>query len=146
MINLRILIFAFLQISISMGNAQNLSSHHWNDRLVIILVKDQSNQILKNQISELKKSVDGLEDRRIVVYQSLPGKYQKGLGNGNKWEASGEIYKRLKESDSEFEIVLIGLDGGIKLRKRELLKCEELFGVIDQMPMRRSEMNRKKRP
>lgn len=129
-----------------MGNAQNLSSHQWNDRLVIILVQDQSNQILKNQISELKKSVDGLEDRQIIVYQSQPGKYQKGLGNGNKWEASGEIYKRLKETDSEFEIVLIGLDGGIKLRKRELLKCEELFGVIDQMPMRRSEMNGKKRP
>ena len=129
-----------------MGNAQNLSSHQWNDRLIIILVKDQSNQMLKNQFSELKKSVDGLEDRRIIVYQSQPEKYQKGLGNGNKWEASGEIYKRLKESDSEFEIVLIGLDGGIKLRKRELLKCEELFRVIDQMPMRRSEMNRKKSP
>ena len=146
MIILRIYIFAFLSISISKGNAQNLSPHQWNDRLVIILAKDQSNPTLNNQISELRKSVGGLEDRRIIVYQSLPGKYQKGLFNNKQWEFSGEIYKRFKELDSEFEIVLIGLDGGIKLRKRELLKCEELFVLIDQMPMRRAEMNRKNGP
>lgn len=146
MINLRLLIFSFLLTSISMGNAQNLSSHQWNDRLVIILAKDQANQLFIDQIEELKKSIDGLEDRRIIVYQSLVSKYRKGLGNGGKWETSGKIFKKLKESDSEFEIVLIGLDGGIKLRRKELLKCEELFGVIDQMSMRKLEMKSPKKP
>jgi len=99
-----------------------------------------------DQIEELKKSIDGLEDRRIIVYQSLVSKYRKGLGNGGKWETSGKIFKKLKESDSEFEIVLIGLDGGIKLRRKELLKCEDLFGVIDQMSMRKLEMKSPKKP
>jgi hypothetical protein len=129
-------------MSIAKGNAQDLSSHQWNDRLVLIQAKDETNQALKNQISELKKHTEGLEDRRIVVYQLIPGKYKRGLGDDAKWEVSDGISKKLKQSDTEFEIVLIGLDGGIKLRRNELLTCEELFRTIDQMPMRRSELKK----
>jgi hypothetical protein len=142
MTNLGILFFAILFLSVTTGNAQNLSSHQWNDRLVIIRVKDQSNPLLKSQISELKKSVNGLNDRRIIVYQSIPGKFQKGLLDSDNWKVSANFFEKLKESDSGFEIVLIGLDGGIKLQKNELLKYEELFAIIDQMPMRRSERKR----
>lgn len=139
---LEMLIATFLVISISMTNAQDISSHKWNDRLIIIMVKDSNNEILKNQLSELRNSRQGLKERRLIVYQSLPEKYQTGLTNENSWIESNRIYNRLKQSDSDFEIVLIGLDGGVKLRKNELLKCEELFGVIDQMPMRKAEMKR----
>lgn len=142
---LRIIYTAILLIWTSMGNAQNLSSHKWNDRLVIMMAKNPSNEILQKQISEFKKSIGGLEERRIVVYLSLPDKYQKGLFNEDNWEKSTAIYQKLKESNSEFEILLIGLDGGIKLRKDKLLQADELFSVIDQMPMRRAEMNSKNR-
>ncbi|MBT8185067.1 MAG: DUF4174 domain-containing protein, partial [Eudoraea sp.] len=37
-----------------------------------------------------------------------------------------------------------GLDGGIKYRKTALLTMEELFSIIDSMPMRRAEMRKKK--
>lgn len=142
MTHLRILLFAILLMSISTGNAQDLSSHQWNDRLVIVQVKNQSSKLLKNQISELEKHAEGLEDRRIVVYQLIPGEYKIGLDDDAKWETSEKLFERIKASGSEFEIILIGLDGGIKLRKNELLTCEELFGTIDQMPMRRSEMKK----
>ena len=42
--------------------------------------------------------------------------------------------------DVPFEISLIGLDGGIKLSQNEILTAEKLFGIIDQMPMRRIEV------
>lgn len=143
MLRFKILVISMLLITISTVNAQKLSSHQWHDRLVIIIANDQSNQTLKDQVLELKTSQSGLSERRIMVYKAIPGKYQKGLDQEKKWEISGEIYKKVKETSSDFEVVLIGLDGGIKLRRKELLKCHELFGVIDQMPMRRSEMNKK---
>lgn len=34
------------------------------------------------------------------------------------------------------QFYLIGLDGGIKVRKKQLLTQKELFAIIDQMPMR----------
>ena len=40
----------------------------------------------------------------------------------------------------EFAVVLIGRDGGEKLRSAEPVTVEELFGKIDGMPMRRREL------
>jgi hypothetical protein len=91
---------------------------------------------------ELKKHASGLEDRWIVVFQSIPEKYKRGLDDLPRWKVSDVISKKLKQSDSKYKIVLLGLDREIKLRKNEVLPCEELFGTIDQMPMRRSEMKK----
>jgi len=41
----------------------------------------------------------------------------------------------------EFQgIILIGKDGGVKLRKTYIVEANEVFDLIDLMPMRRSEM------
>ena len=37
-------------------------------------------------------------------------------------------------------MVLIGLDGGVKLEKQEVLSMKELFSIIDAMPMRANEL------
>ena len=39
--------------------------------------------------------------------------------------------------------VLIGKDGGVKLRQEELVRPAELFALIDSMPMRKHEMGRR---
>ena len=39
-----------------------------------------------------------------------------------------------------FKLVLVGKDGGVKLEQDAVLAPEELFAVIDRMPMRRNEM------
>ena len=38
--------------------------------------------------------------------------------------------------------LLIGLDGGIKLRQNSILTKEKLFAIIDGMPMRRRELKK----
>jgi hypothetical protein len=48
--------------------------------------------------------------------------------------------KPMLNANEAFEIILIGLDGGIKLRKNDIVSREELFSIIDAMPMRRNEM------
>jgi len=42
-----------------------------------------------------------------------------------------------------FTVVLIGKDGGEKLRREEGANLGEIFGLIDTMPMRRREMRGK---
>ena len=139
----RLLAIYLLLSSISTVNAQKLSSRRWNDCLIIIMASDPSNSIILDQTIKFKKSESGLKERKIVIYRALPDKYQIGLNESSAWETSGNIYESMKETNSDFEIVLIGLDGGIKLRREELLTTNELFGVIDQMPMRRAELDKK---
>jgi len=43
-----------------------------------------------------------------------------------------------------FSVVLIGKDGGEKLRRDSFLSTRELFAFVDAMPMRRAEMERER--
>lgn len=144
MVNLRLFLIIFLYMIITPSNAQNLSSHQWKDRVLVIYSTDSSNTTLLNQIKELKKDEKGLHDRKIVIYQSINGKVKRGMEENETLEVIDFEGLKRRKSSSEFEIQLIGLDGGVKLTKTELLKHQELFGTIDQMPMRISEMKRRK--
>ena len=57
---------------------------------------------------------------------------------------SGKVSKKLAEKifnkKEHFEIILIGLDGRIKRQQTEILTEEDLFKIIDTMPMRKNEM------
>lgn len=51
-----------------------------------------------------------------------------------KWEV---------DRSDPFTFVLIGRDGGEKLRSAEVVSAEKLFGLIDAMPMRKNEIKEK---
>lgn len=53
---------------------------------------------------------------------------------------SGDLRHRYGIGERDFAALLIGRDGGVKLRSKEPITAKELFGRIDEMPMRRREM------
>ena len=50
---------------------------------------------------------------------------------------------RFSVPDSQFRVVLIGLDGGAKLTSDEVVPTQRLFGLIDGMPMRQREIRQR---
>ncbi|WP_084600040.1 DUF4174 domain-containing protein [Dyadobacter beijingensis] len=46
---------------------------------------------------------------------------------------------------NSFTFILVGRDGGEKLRSAEVVSAEKLFGLIDAMPMRKNELKEKAR-
>ena len=48
--------------------------------------------------------------------------------------------KQLDLNEDVFSVILIGKDGGVKLRSAEPVSAEAIFGLIDGMPMRQREM------
>ncbi len=51
--------------------------------------------------------------------------------------------KQYKIAHDAFAVLLIGKDGGVKLRSAEPVRPERLFATIDAMPMRQDEMRRR---
>jgi hypothetical protein len=52
-----------------------------------------------------------------------------------------ELRQRLEVAENDsFAVVLVGKDGYRKLRKTRPVEAEELFRLIDSMPMRKAEM------
>jgi len=139
------LLFLLLVMNTYSGNskAQDFSTHKWENRLVLILVENTDNTNYQKQIEELKNHLDGVKERKIVVYHIFPGKFKVGLSD-EEWQKSETEYGRYKKTNSQPEIVLLGLDGGVKLRSKEFLSSQKLFETIDAMPMRMQEMKRKK--
>jgi hypothetical protein len=122
-------------------HAQNIDSYQWKNRILLVLTDDIDNSIFKNQIEELKRYEDGLKERKLIVYQIHNKAYKLGLAENSNWQQSTQKYKTQKKTKSAFEVLLIGLDGGVKLRKTDLISCEALFRIIDVMPMRKNELN-----
>lgn len=121
--------------------AQNLTSHKWENRILILLTDNTNTIIYKNQISDLERCTKGLEERKLIIYQVKKDSYKIGLQNTDNWIKSDILFKNYKKTDAPFEIILIGLDGGIKLKQNTTLTCKRVFDTIDIMPMRRSEIN-----
>ncbi len=124
-------------------SAQDLSSHEWKDRLLLVLTSENSRDLYKEQMNILNDNFDGLEERKLVIYSVMPDQYKKGI-HAEEWMKSSTLNDRYRQEGKEFEVILLGLDGRIKLRQSEILSIEKLFGTIDAMPMRRNEIRNKK--
>ena len=121
-------------------NAQDLSKHQWKDRLILIITEEKTEKF-QQQITELQKHQQGLKERKLVVYKISPERYSTGFQEEN-WKSSTELYGKYKVKNSDFRVMLIGLDGGEKLEQTEVLSIEKLFNTIDSMPMRQAEMRK----
>jgi hypothetical protein len=123
-------------------NAQHFPQHRWQDRVLLVKTTNVDDDRWENQLAILAADPGGLTERKLVVYQITNGYYRKG------WQPQGDWIKIesntfLPTTTSQgFEIVLIGLDGGVKLRQHKLLPLAELYALIDGMPMRRAEMRK----
>ena len=140
---LKILFFAISIINVYESMSQNIASYQWENRVLLILTEDIHATTFQNQIKELQTHKTGLIERKLIIYQIKKHTYTLGL-KGDKWQSSSKLYKTYKSTHTPFEIKLIGLDGGVKLRQIDLLTCEKLFKTIDVMPMRKAELQRKK--
>lgn len=133
---MKLLIVILFLIPISI-NAQDLKQHQWKNRLVLIIADNINSKKLEKQIHEFQNFTKDFKDRKLITYKIVPKKYYtKNKG----WVNSSELYQKFKTKESGFKIVLIGLDGTIKLSQNNVIKATELFRLIDTMPMRKLQL------
>lgn len=125
-------------------HGQNINKHRWVNRILIIHTKDQQTIKYISQLEEFENSIQDFKERKLVLYQYANRKFKYtdycNANNQDSWnDTSKPILTKLKEGE-DFKIVLIGLDGGIKLEQSKVLRKDDLYQLIDSMPMRRSEI------
>ena len=128
--------------------AQNLEKHTWINRILVVKTSDSASEIYQEQINEFRNATDELKDRKFVLYKISVDHFElidftnpELIDSG---KTAGKSIGKILNDKEDFEVLLIGLDGGIKLRQTEVLRKEELFNIVDAMPMRRNELNKKK--
>ena len=100
----------------------------------------------QQQLKEFRNSDEDLIDRKIILYKVTGADFElidyENSELNNSGKISGQLSETVLNKKENFEVILVGLDGGLKLQQTEILTKEDLFGIIDVMPMRRDALNR----
>lgn len=104
-----------------------LASYAWEARPVIIFADSEKDPRFQRQVANLSARADDMAERDVVILMDT--------------DPSADSALRLKFRPRDFQIILIGKDGEIKMRRPHPVTAEDLNRQIDRMPMRRREMN-----
>jgi len=116
--------------------SQDLQKHQWKNRLIIIASPTFDNDAAQIQLAFLKNNKEGLKDRKLVVYHVTNGGYS--IDFASEILVSGNSTSEI----THFNVALIGLDGTEKFHARSPQSAQKFYDLIDQMPMRKAELNR----
>jgi Domain of unknown function (DUF4174) len=110
-----------------------LSAQQSNYRRILIFAPDSANVSFKNQNRIFEKEEKGCVERDIIVeYHTL-----KSKGNA--------LFDKYNVSKSGFTLLLIGKDGSVKMRSKEVIAAARIYALVDAMPMRKDEMRKMKK-
>lgn len=84
-----------------------------------------------------------MKDRDLVVFEVLERESSRVGDTLLDKEAADAIRKRFAAAPNRFTVILVGKDGGIKLKRNEQTDLRQIFTLIDSMPMRQNEMRQK---
>ena len=122
----------------------DLTQFQWKNRLLLIFAPDDNDSLFKKLQSEIITQEVEVEDRDLVVFEVLergPSRMNRALLDQSKVES---IRRHFSIPQRSFRVILIGKDGGIKLKRNDQIDLETIFELIDSMPMRKDEIRQKK--
>lgn len=99
-------------------------------RRLVVVVGQPDDPRVTQQHAALEHAAAALRERDLVVQGITP-------------EAARRERPELGvSSQAAFEVLLVGKDGKVKLRREKLVAASEITALIDTMPMRQNEMRR----
>ena len=140
-----ILLFVVVTMA-AQANGQDkirLKDYQWKHRLILAFSPSAQHPGHKALEKEIAVQAEEVMDRDLLVFQILESGETK-LGNSSLPESSGNyLREKFSIKSGIFTVLLIGKDGGVKLRREGGVELDEILSLIDTMPMRQREMREK---
>jgi len=109
-------------------SAEQLTGHQWRHRPIVVLnATPQFISALEREWGSAEAK-SGAADRDMVFLAAGPG------------AVSSQLVKKFGVPADKPVVLLVGKDGGRKLSSEKVVGPDEIFPLIDSMPMRRREM------
>jgi hypothetical protein len=121
------------------ADARPLDALRWEKRVIVMLADGGDDPALAEQEARLRAAAADLAERDVVLVAAR-GRTVTVDGDSGQAPTADELRVAYADSASGFQVVLVGKDGGVKLRAGEPVAASDLFALIDTMPMRRREM------
>lgn len=127
------------------GYAQDLRPHRWQNRVILLYTDSLEHPQYQKMEEALMLEAKAVGDRKLVVYTILSRRVSLGLP-AESWQDDVPLREASQNLREGFGLELIGLDGGVKYRSTSAVGLEELWALIDGMPMRRAELKDQGKP
>ena len=121
----------------------DLSQFQWKNRLLFLFAPNRSHSkfdVLQKSIATQQAEVT---DRDLVIFKIL----ESGTSRLDTSYLDPQVAQSLRDkfdvSPGRFAVILVGKDGGTKLNRQEQTQLEDIFALIDAMPMRQKEMEKR---
>ena len=127
------------------AQAQSLdfSEFQWKNRLLILFAPNRNHPLFDAFRKSLAASQSEAADRDLVIFEII----ESAASSMNNESIDSDTARSLREKydvqRGAFTVILIGKDGGVKLKRRDQAELREIFDLIDSMPMRQEEMRQK---
>lgn len=119
------LLLSFLVGAACVQAASPLDEYLWKKRVLLVATPSLTDPRYEKQSAALLSDLPAIAARDVEVLVATPGDARRD---------------RFPLAKDDFLVALVGLDGGVKLARREVLSSAALLREIDSMPLRRSEL------
>lgn len=125
-------------------SASPLDAYHDKNRVVLIYLPSSAS--IQKFSADFLSHRKAIEERDLIFIDISPSATKIPRTMRMTDEQTVQLQKQfLRDANiNRTEFVLIGKDGGEKARQSDALDLTKWFALIDQMPMRREEMKRRK--
>jgi hypothetical protein len=107
----------------------DLSAYTWKNRVLLLFAPSKDHPALREQKDRIAARMLDFADRDLVAIEAIE---------------EPELRKRFRAGAAGFTVILVGKDGSAKMRRSEPVAMDDIFSLIDGMPMRRAEVEAKK--
>jgi hypothetical protein len=119
--------------------AQLMPELVWEKRVLLVFAPDERDDGFQRQEAILETIGGGLIERDMVVIRAFADD-RVVIDGQNHGQAAASFYRRFAVNSNEFRVILVGKDGSVKLDRDSAVTGNDLFALIDSMPMRHYEM------
>ena len=123
--------------------SMDLNQFQWKSRLLFIFAPQEGDEVFQALQSEMLTLPDEISERDLVVFKIFETGPSFMETSRIDPQTAAAIRTKFAAPLGQFTCILVGKDGGTKLKRYSPVKLEEIFNLIDAMPMRREEMRQK---
>lgn len=123
------------------GNeADAMKKYLWKIRPLVLFAPSPDSPVYRSVRNALSTSSGKISNRHMVIIEVFEDNMVQTNGKPDSQLDAAALRQRFSVEKGDLTVVLLGKDGGVKLRQSGRLHLDDIFSAIDRMPMRRQEM------
>ncbi|MEM8984271.1 MAG: CIA30 family protein [Pseudomonadota bacterium] len=118
----------------------SIQALRWDKRVLIVNAASANSEALQQQLMAIDATAQQFNERDMVLVTLVTDNKSKAGARDLNASDVDALRRSLSIDRGEFAVRLVGKDGSVKLTANEPVATDELYALIDKMPMRRREM------